>query len=179
MQELDSQKSRLHEANTVATSLGGVMARLQGELANSREQGEHHLSALQTGSNSDQDMLHSSVRDLTHVELLMDAERQKRRNIKRLIADWRGHISHHSSLVDCERTSLHSDMHHAYETCLRSLLSEVAESIRDCGTEYDSDVDTQLKAYESSIQQRIDSILAILYHILEDIRRGDAPDDSQ
>lgn len=75
--------------------------------------------------------------------------------------------------------SLRSDMRNGYERCSRSLLSEVAEQNCACGSLYHSEVDTQLRAYESTIRQRVPSILASLDHSLEDLRRDDASANPQ
>lgn len=42
VQKLDSEVSRLRKANTVATSLRRIVARIQGESADARAQGYHN-----------------------------------------------------------------------------------------------------------------------------------------
>lgn len=144
MQVLESEVPHLREANTVTMSLRRVVSCFQQELGNAHTHGERDLSALQTRARADQDMLYAAGRDLICVQLFLDAERQKRQNVMRIITDLERRASHHSSLLCSASASLHSDMWHACEACSRSLWSEVAGCIRDCGSVYHSDVDTQL-----------------------------------
>lgn len=132
---------------------------------------------LETRADVYRDVIHASIRDCNRVPLVLDADRQKHQRTECLITDLRRCVIHHSSLVDSAKTSLHSDTRHAHETCLPSLLSEVSWRIRDCDAVYHSDIDTQLGAYESIIQQGVHFILASLDHSLEDLRRDDAHAD--
>lgn len=59
-----------------------VVYRLHEELANALTQGDHDLSAMQTQGDAGRDMLHSPVHDLTRVQLLLDAKRQKLQNFE-------------------------------------------------------------------------------------------------
>lgn len=56
---------------------------------------------------------------------------------------------------------------------------KVARDICYCGAVYHSELDTQLGAYESTIQQGVHSTLASLKHSLEDFGLEDVPANSQ
>lgn len=109
--------SRSCEAITVVISLIGVVAHLQGELVDTCVQGVHSLSALQLPANDDWDMLHATVRYRTRVHLLVDAGRQNRESVERIITDLRRRAGLHSSLATSARASPHSSTYHLYETC--------------------------------------------------------------
>lgn len=137
----------------------GITARLQVYLTDGRSLGEQYLSPLQTRGDADRNVLHAAACDRTNVQLLLDAEEQNRQFDELVITALRSHVSHHSFLVNSARAFHYSDIFYAYETCLQALLSEVAGRIRDCRPMYHSDVETQLGAYESTIQQVVHSIL--------------------
>lgn len=120
-------------------------------------------------------MLPAAVRDGTCVQLLLDAKQQKCQGAESAITDFRRWVGRHSSLVDSASASLHSNMPHALKTCLQSLLSKVARRICRCEAEYQSDVDTQLGTYDSTIQHGVSSILATPYHRREEFCRDYAP----
>lgn len=58
-------------------------------------------------------------------------------------------------------------MRHANDMFLRSLSSEASGRFRDFNAVYDSDVDAQLRAYDSSIKQGVHAISASLSSNLE------------
>lgn len=62
-------------------------------------------------------MRHAAARDRTCVQLLLDAERQKRQNVQRVITDLRRGVSHHSSSASSVKFSLHTYTLHAYDLC--------------------------------------------------------------
>lgn len=124
-------------------------------------------------------MLHAAVMDRTRLQMLLDAELQKRQSAERTIAGLRMRVSDHSTLVDTVREHIHSTMPCGYESCLQFISAQVAGRMHHCGVVYHSDVDTQLRAYGSTVQNDVHSILANLDRSLEDIRRGDARADLQ
>lgn len=151
---------------------------LEGGLADARVQIERELVTLQRRNGAEMDMPLAAVRDRTRLQLFLDAERQKCQRVERTITSLRTHVRYHSTLVDIARDGLHSGMRHGYESCLQSILAQVAGRIWDCGAAYHSDVDTQLGAYESTVLRIVHSILASLDRSLEDLPRDDAPADS-
>lgn len=62
-----------------------------------------------------------------------------------------------------------------YKSCLWSILSHVSGHVRHCGALYHSEVDSQLGAYESTVQQSRYSILACLDWSLENLLGDDEP----
>lgn len=65
----------------------GAFARFQGKLSNALAQCKHDLSALQTQSHADWDMLQAAVRHRTRVQSLLDAERKNCQNVELVITD--------------------------------------------------------------------------------------------
>lgn len=178
VQELQSKVSCLCKSNTVATSLRGVDARLQGGLVDARAQDKHDLWALQTKANADWDILQATARDRTRVQTFLDAKREKSLYVELLITNSRRRVSHDSSLVDSTSASLHSHMPHAYATCSQSPLSEIAGRNSDYCAVYPSEVGTQLGAYDYTIKRGVQSMLIILDH-REDLCRDNAPANPQ
>lgn len=179
MQELESEVLRLSKAKTVSTPLRDVVTLPQGELDEDQAQGKQGLSGLQTQAEADPDTIHAAVHDRTRVQLLLDDERKQRHKVERVTTDFQRRASRHSSLVDSVRSSLHADLRHAYETCLKMLSSEVSGRNRDCGAVYHSEVVPQLWVFGSTTQQAVYSILSSLNQSLEDLRRDDVPADAQ
>lgn len=99
-QELESEKSRLHEASMEAQSLRKVVARLQRELSDAYAQSEDDFPVGQTRADADGDMLHAAVWDCTHVKMLLDAERQKRQISGCVLTDMQRFVGRHSKMVD-------------------------------------------------------------------------------
>lgn len=119
VQKFESEVLHLCKANTKAASLRGVVARFPGKFANAPEQGEHDSAAPQTLANADQDMLHAALWECTRVQSLLEAERQERQTVERLITRVLKLVGLNSSLVDSAGPYAHSDMHHVHEMCLR------------------------------------------------------------
>lgn len=66
----------------------GLFTPLQAELVHAHAPGEHNLSALKTRAYADRVKLHAAVCNRSCVQLLSDAEGQKRQSVKRVITDF-------------------------------------------------------------------------------------------
>lgn len=160
-------------------SLRGVAARFQGKLSDAPAQDKHNLMAWQARAFVDRYMRHATVCNCTRVQLLLDTERRMRKSVKPGITALRTLVSDHSSLVGSAMASLYSGMGHAYETCMRSFLSDFAWCTHDCGAVSYPDVDAHFVAYESPIEQGVHFILASVDHNVEHIHFDDASADLQ
>lgn len=99
-QELESEMSCLRESSMMVTTSEKVDACLQGELADSPAQNKRKVEVLHAQADADRDMRYAAVRNRSHVQWILDAERQLRRSVERFNTELRGHVTDHSSLAD-------------------------------------------------------------------------------
>lgn len=108
MQELNTEVTRLHEANSVAATSIRVVPGLEREIADAPAQSVCVSATWRTEAEEDCYMLHAEVRDRTCLLILLDAERKKRQDLERSIADlWRW-IINHLAVVDTGIKDIHS-----------------------------------------------------------------------
>lgn len=91
---------------------------------------------------SDRDMLNAAVRDRTSLQLLLDTGRHKRQSVECIIPGLQTRVSDHSAVVDIVIEDLHSTMRCDYESCLQSILAQIAGGVCNSDASYHSDVDT-------------------------------------
>lgn len=88
-QEVEVEVMRLREAALAATSWREFVAHLYGKFSDARMEREHTSATSQIRVDGDADMLNATVRDLTLLQLLSDAEWQEGQSLDHTItARW-------------------------------------------------------------------------------------------
>lgn len=82
VQELKVEVTRLHEENTVTTSLTEGVTRLEGGIRDGQMQRKRDLAILQAQTDTGPGTLPAAARDLTRRHLLLDAEVQKGQSVE-------------------------------------------------------------------------------------------------
>lgn len=103
------------EAHSIAISSAELVTPVARQLAETRARSKR-FETLQKRTYIARNMLHAAVKDLSRLQLLIDAEQQKSRSVESTTKGLRTRFNAHEYLIDMARKVLHSSMWYGYDS---------------------------------------------------------------